>query len=83
MPLYGKGGLQAFGHVEGVSVRAKADEDVFLKHLQHRRAAYGIAHVGLRVVHNHGVCFFYDVHLRGIDVDAVPKERLFPENPKV
>ena len=67
--------LEALEHVVGVGVRAHVDGDAAAEELEHRRAAHGVAHVGLGVVDDVGAGLLDDVHLGGRDVDAVAEHR--------
>ena len=49
-----------------------------MDHVHGRRAATGIAHVRFRIVDDHGICRFDEVHFVGIDVDAVTEQGLGP-----
>ena len=75
--------LEALEHVVCVSVCTHADCDALCHHLQHRRAAYGIAHVRLRVVDYHGACFLDDIHLGRTYMYAVSEQGLLAEYPVV
>ena len=80
VPLHGQEDLQALQHVVGVGVGAQAHQDALLAHPDHRGAAHGVVHVGLRVVAHHGARLPDDVQLRRGEVDAVAQQGLFPQN---
>ena len=80
MALHGQQHLQALQHVVGVSVRPQAQENAAGIELEHRRAADRVAHIGLRIVADHGARLPENVHLGGRDVDAVAQHGLLPQN---
>ena len=80
VPLNDEGHLDALQHVVGVGVGAQAHQDALLIELQNGGAAHGVAHVGLGVVDAHGVRCLDDVHLGGVDVDAVAQDGLGTQN---
>ena len=43
--------------------------------------ADGIAHIGLRVIHDHGIGVLDEFDLRRVDMDAVAEDRLRAEMP--
>ena len=79
MALYYQGDLQALQHIEGIAVGTQANGYALLYHLQHRRAAYGISHVGFGIVAYHCACLPDNVHLGGIHVYTVAQHGLGTE----
>ena len=75
--------FHALQHVVGIGIGAHADGDPFFHHLKDRSAADGIAHVGLRVVDDHGPGPLYDVHLGGAHMDAVAEQGPVSQDPVV
>ena len=67
----------------GISVCPQPGQDPSVHQLHGGRAAACISHIGLRVMYDHGACLFDQVHLVGIDVDAVPEQRLFSQDPVI
>ena len=67
----------------GISVCPKPGQDPSVHQLHGGRAAARIAHIGLRVMYDHGACLFDQVHLMGIDIDAVPEQSLFSQDPVI
>ena len=47
-----------------------------MNHLHRRRAAAGIPHIRLRIVNDHRIRFFDEIHLVAIDVDTVTEKSL-------
>ena len=45
-----------------------------------RRAPAGVAHVGFRIMHYHGVCIFDQIHFVLVDIDAVSQKGLRPQD---
>ena len=80
MPLDEEKHLQGLQHVVGIGVGAHTHQDAPLHHLQHRRTAHGVAHIGLWIIDHHGAGLPKDLHLGGIDMDAVAQDGLFPQN---
>ena len=75
--------FHALQHVVGIGIGAHANGDPFFHHLKDRSAADGVAHVGLRVVDDHGSGFLNDVHLGGTHMDAVAEQGPVPQDPVV
>ena len=75
--------LHALQHVVGIGIGAHADGDPFFHHLQDRGAAHCVAHVGLRVVDDHGPGRLDDIHLGGAHMDAVAEQGPVPQDPVV
>ena len=78
--LGAEGDLEGFEHIVGVGVGAHAEEDAALVELEDGADADGVAHVGLRIVHDHRTGFLDELHLGGVDVDAVTEDGLGAED---
>ncbi|MPM26014.1 hypothetical protein SDC9_72515 [bioreactor metagenome] len=80
VPLGAESHLDRFQHVVGIGVCAHPHQNPLLVQLQNGGDAHGIAHIALGVVDTHGVGGLDDVHLGGVDVDAVAEKRLRSQN---
>ena len=83
VPLDNEEDLEGFQHIVRIGVRAHADGDALRHHLEYRRAADGISHIGFGIVDHHRAGLFDNVHLGRIHVDAVAEQSLFTEDPVV
>ena len=77
------GHFPGFRHVVGITIGPKTGQDPPVHQFHGRRASAGIAHVGFRIVHNHRIRLFDQIHLVGIDVNAVPEQRLLSQDPVI
>ena len=68
--------LPGFHHIMGVAIRSKSCQDSLMYQFHGRRASAGISHIGFRIVYDHGICLFDQIHLMLIDIDAVSKQSL-------
>ena len=64
----------------GVAVGSQTCQDSPVHQFHGGRASAGIAHVGFRIMYDHGVGILHQVHLMGIDVNAVSQQRLLSQD---
>ena len=68
--------LPGFHHIMGIAVCSKSGKDSLMYQFHGRRTSAGISHIGFRIVYDHGICLFDQIHLMFIDINTVSKQSL-------
>ena len=77
------GHFPGFRHIVGIAVGPQTGQDPPVYQFHGRRASAGIAHVGFRIVYDHRLRLFDQLHFMRIDVNAVPEQRLLSQDPVI
>ena len=63
-----------------VSVRTQTGQNPPAHQFHRGRTSAGVAHVGFRIMHHHGISLFNQIHLVRIDINTVSEKRLFAQD---
>ena len=75
--------FERFHHIMCISICSKSCKDSSVYKFHCRRASAGISHIGFRIMNNHCVCIFDQIHLMWVDVDTMSKQCLLSKNIEV